>query len=63
MAIGLSSVAGWALMHFVFDLPFHLPVVALAGLAGAVLILTLAVGFVVSRETFRRTPLELLRAE
>ena len=63
IAIGLSAIAGWALMRFVFELPFRFPTLPLAGLALAVLVLTLMVGFVVSRETFRRTPLELLRTE
>ena len=63
VALVLASVAGWALMRFVFDGRFTLPVLPLAGVGAAVVALTVAVGLANSREVLRRPPLEVLRAE
>jgi putative ABC transport system permease protein len=62
-AILLSTVAGWALMRFVFDGAFALPGPPLLGLLVAVLGLTVVVGLSGSTEVWRRPPLEVLRAE
>jgi putative ABC transport system permease protein len=62
-AILLSSLAGWALVRFVFDGTFALPGPALLALVLAVLALTVAVGLSGSTEVWRRPPLEVLRAE
>jgi len=63
VAAGLGSAAAWGLVRFVFDGRFAWPVPPLAGLAAAVVLLTVAVGLLGSREVLRRTPLEALRAE
>ncbi|HSD66914.1 MAG TPA: FtsX-like permease family protein, partial [Vicinamibacteria bacterium] len=62
-AILLSSLAGWALVRFVFEGAFALPGPALLALVLAVLGLTVAVGLAGSTEVWRRPPLEVLRAE
>jgi putative ABC transport system permease protein len=62
-AIVLSSLAGWALVRFVFEGSFALPGPALLGLVLAVLALTVVVGLSGSTEVWRRPPLEVLRAE
>lgn len=61
MAVGLASGATWALTRWVFESAFALPVVALGGLAGAVVVLTVAVGLWNSLEVVNKTPLEVLR--
>ena len=63
VAIGLSSLAAWSIMHFVFELAFTLPVLELAGLTVALVGITVIVGLWNSTEIFRATPLAVLRAE
>jgi putative ABC transport system permease protein len=60
-AILLSSLAGWALVRFVFDGRFELPGPSLLLLTFGVLALTLVVGLSGSTEVWRRPPLEVLR--
>jgi putative ABC transport system permease protein len=62
-ALLLSSAAGWALLRFGFESSFALPGTPLAALALAVVVLTVGIGLWSSAEVFRRTPLEVLRAE
>ena len=62
-AILLSSLAGWALVRFVFDGRFELPGPSLLLLTLGVLTLTLVVGLSGSTEVWRRPPLEVLRSE
>jgi putative ABC transport system permease protein len=62
-ALLLSCGAGWGLVRFGFETAFHLPGPALVGLALGVVALTVGVGLWSSTEVFRRTPLEVLRAE
>jgi putative ABC transport system permease protein len=63
VGILLSSLAGWALVRFVFDGAFALPGPALLALVLAVLALTVAVGLSGSTEVWRRPPLAVLRTE
>jgi predicted lysophospholipase L1 biosynthesis ABC-type transport system permease subunit len=62
-AVVLSSLAGWALVRFVFDGRFALPFLELGVLLVSVLVLTVAVGLLGSTEVWRRPPLEVLRGE
>ncbi len=62
-AAALSAVAAWALARWLFEGRFALPGMPLAGLALGVVLLTVLVGLLNSREVIRRTPLEVLRAE
>ena len=63
LAIGLSALGGWALVRFTFDARFVLPALPLAGLGLGVVTLTLLVGLWGSADVYRRTPVEVLRAE
>jgi putative ABC transport system permease protein len=63
VAVGLSTVAGWAITRFVFESDFAIPVPQLAGLTVALVGVTVIVGLWNSTEVFRATPLEVLRAE
>jgi putative ABC transport system permease protein len=62
-ALALSILGGWALVRFVFDSRFTLSLPALLGLSAGVVVLTLLVGFWGSADVYRRTPIEVLRAE
>jgi len=62
-AVLLSSLAGWALVRFVFDGRFALPLPELALLLASVLALAVVVGLAGSTEVWRRPPLEVLRSE
>jgi putative ABC transport system permease protein len=59
--VALAAVAGWALMRFFFDAPFHLPPVPLAALAVAAAAVTTVVGVANSWHLFGRPPLAVLR--
>ena len=63
LAISLAALGGWALVRFTFDARFVLPAAPLAGLALGVVVLTLLVGLWGSADVYRRTPVEVLRAE
>jgi putative ABC transport system permease protein len=63
LALLLSTGAGWLLMRYVFESEFALPGAPLAVLAAGMLVLTVTVGLLNSTEVFRKTPLEILRAE
>ena len=61
MAVVIAAVATWAITRWIFESSFALPLPALTGLAAAVVVLTLMVGFWNSLEVVNRTPLEVLR--
>jgi putative ABC transport system permease protein len=63
VATGLAAIAGWALVHFVFEIPFAIPWTGFAGLALVLVGLTVATGLWSSLEVFRKTPMEVLRVE
>ena len=63
LAALLASLTGWALARFVFDQAFDLPVASLATLCASVVALTLLVGLWSSKDVYRRTPADVLRAE
>jgi len=62
-ALVLAAGGGWALTRFSFESRFELPWLSLLGLGTAVAALTVLVGLSGSREVFRRTAVEVLRAE
>lgn len=63
MALLLSTGAAWLLMKYVFESEFAFPAIPLGILAASMLVLTVSVGLLNSTEVFRKTPLEVLRAE
>jgi putative ABC transport system permease protein len=63
VGLALAGAAGWALMRFVFDSALVLPLMPAAALAAGVVALTVAIGLWNSVAAFRRTPLEILRAQ
>jgi putative ABC transport system permease protein len=62
-ALLLSTLAGFALVRFVFDGRFSVPAPAMLALVLGVMVLTVVVGLAGSTEAWRRPPLEVLRAE
>jgi putative ABC transport system permease protein len=62
-AVGLLlSLAGsWALVHFVFDIPFAPLAPPLVLLAALMTLITLSIGLWSSRDVFAATPMEALR--
>ncbi len=58
----LGVCSAWALVEFLFEMDFHLPVGRVAGVWLVVVALTVVTGFANSRGVLRRTPLETLRA-
>ncbi len=60
-ALVLAIGAGWALAHFLFDIPFRLPLGQAAGLVAGMAVLAVCIGAWGSIEVVRRTPLEVLR--
>jgi len=61
VGVGLSVGGGWAMMHWVFDLKFTLPVLPLVAVLAVTVVLVAVVGIAASREVFRRTAMEVLR--
>jgi len=57
----LASVSGWALCHWVFEMPFHLPFGTLAVLWSTAAILTLILGALGSRAVVRPSALGAIR--
>ncbi len=57
----LAALAGWALAHFLFEIPFRLPLRQAATLIGGTAVLAVLIGTWGSVEVVRRTPLEVLR--
>jgi hypothetical protein len=62
-ALVLATFAAWALSRFVFHGNFSIPLPGISALVIGVVLLTAVVGLANSRETVRRTPLEVLRQE
>jgi len=63
VATGLATAGGWAIMKWVFDLPFTVPWAAFIWLAAALVAMPVLTGFWSTADLFRRTPMEVLRAE
>ena len=63
LGIGLAMLGAWAFTHWVFQLRFAVPALALGAVLLATMLLTAIVGLSGSREVFRRTAMEVLRDE
>ncbi len=57
----LAGVAGWGLVHFLFELNFHLPVAALGALWLGVVVLTTTIGLANGRDALKKPPLAVIR--
>jgi putative ABC transport system permease protein len=57
----LSTAAGWALLHFVFQSPFVPAFAPLAMVAGAMIALAVGIGLLTGRDVFAETPMAALR--
>jgi putative ABC transport system permease protein len=57
----LSMAGGWAVVRYVFKMPFTLPVAPIAGIASVIVALTLLIGLLAGRDVFRETPIAALR--
>jgi putative ABC transport system permease protein len=59
--VALSSIGGWALVHFVFDMPFRLPITPLIAVWLGIAALAMAIGAAGNRLTLSAPPLAALR--
>jgi len=57
----LSMAGGWAVVRYVFKMPYTLPVAPIAGIAAVIVALTLLIGLLAGRDVFRETPIAALR--
>ena len=57
----LSMAGGWAVVRYVFKMPFTLPGAPITGIAGVIVALTLLIGLLAGRDVFRETPIAALR--
>ncbi|MDQ6770972.1 MAG: FtsX-like permease family protein, partial [Gemmatimonadota bacterium] len=57
----LSIAGGWAVVRYVFKMPFALPIMPVAGIASVIVALTLLIGLIAGRDVFRETPIAALR--
>ncbi|MFV1987077.1 MAG: ABC transporter permease [Gemmatimonadota bacterium] len=59
--VSLAALAGWGLSHWVFEMPYRVPVASLAALWAGATLLTLALGALGSRAVARPSPLVAIR--
>ncbi len=59
--MGLATVGGWALVRFVFKVPFQFAFGPAAAIAAAMLGMAVGIGLLTGREVFRETPMAALR--
>jgi putative ABC transport system permease protein len=57
----LSLAGGWAVVRYIFKMPFAVSVLPIAGIGAAVVGLTLLIGLLAGRDVFRETPIAALR--
>ncbi|HKR09111.1 MAG TPA: FtsX-like permease family protein [Gemmatimonadaceae bacterium] len=57
----LSVAGGWAVVRYIFKVPFGTPIIPVLGIAGVILALTLLIGLLAGRDVFRETPIAALR--
>lgn len=58
----LSTGAGWAMMHWIFQQPFSPAWIPALLVAGAMITLAVAIGLLTGRDVFAETPMAALRA-
>jgi len=57
----LSMAGGWAVVRYVFKMPFALPLLPILYITGVIVALTLLIGLLAGRDVFRETPIVALR--
>ena len=57
----LSIAGGWAVVRYLFKVPFTLPIAPITGIAAVIVALTLLIGLLAGRDVFRETPIAALR--
>jgi putative ABC transport system permease protein len=57
----LSMAGGWAVVRYLFKMPFALPLAPITGIAFVIVALTLLIGLLAGRDVFRETPIAALR--
>jgi putative ABC transport system permease protein len=57
----LSVAGGWAVVHYIFKVPFTPALGPVSGIAAAIVGLTLLIGLLAGRDVFRETPIAALR--
>jgi putative ABC transport system permease protein len=57
----LGGTAGFLLVHYLYRLEFHLPLLALLVSCGGAVLLAIAIGTLLGRDALRRPPLATLR--
>jgi putative ABC transport system permease protein len=57
----LSLAGGWAVVRYIFKIPFAPPLAPIAGIALVIIALTLLIGLLAGRDVFRETPIAALR--
>ncbi|HEY1953261.1 MAG TPA: FtsX-like permease family protein [Gemmatimonadaceae bacterium] len=57
----LSVAGGWAVVRYIFNMPFAPPLLPIAGIALVIVALTLLIGLLAGRDVFRETPIAALR--
>ncbi|HEY8850712.1 MAG TPA: FtsX-like permease family protein, partial [Gemmatimonadaceae bacterium] len=57
----LSMAGGWAVVRYLFKMPFALPIAPITGIALVIVALTLLIGLLAGRDVFRETPIAALR--
>jgi putative ABC transport system permease protein len=57
----LSMAGGWAVVRYVFKMPFALPLLPVLVIAGVIVGVTLLIGLLAGRDVFRETPIVALR--
>ncbi|MDQ6872018.1 MAG: ABC transporter permease [Gemmatimonadota bacterium] len=57
----LSMAGGWAVVRYLFKMPFALPLAPITGIAAVIVALTLLIGLLAGRDVFRETPIAALR--
>ena len=57
----LSMAGGWAVVRYLFKMPYTLPLAPITGIALVIVALTLLIGLLAGRDVFRETPIAALR--
>jgi len=57
----LSVAGGWAVVHYIFKVPFTPALAPISGIAAAIIGLTLLIGLLAGRDVFKETPIAALR--